>query len=206
MTSSSAEGPFSKQHGPQALLFIHHGRFFHMQPFLLDHLPLFLDANWGDPIIRYPLSSGSFTPCGGSSDVSFQGKLSNQARIQTFIPSPPLFFTALPPLLPPSKCVAMETATWVCCSCLSCRYKRCTTHLTIGWWIEGWWLTGRVRCLVARRTTFSLCRYSPSLPGIAAVKPPSSAWQRVALMTKPRLAMHNNAQFEVGGGGGGGPI
>lgn len=102
MTSSSAKGPLSKQHGPRALLFILHGRFFHTQPFLLHHLPLFLDANWGDPIIRYPLSSGSFTPCGGSSDVSFQGKLSNQARIQTFIPSP-LFFTALPPPPPSLK-------------------------------------------------------------------------------------------------------
>lgn len=41
MTSTSAKGPLSKQHGPQALLFIHHGRFFHTQPFLLHHLPLF---------------------------------------------------------------------------------------------------------------------------------------------------------------------
>lgn len=121
--------------------------------------------------------------------VSFQGELSAQASIQTFIPSP-LFFTALPPL-PPSKCVAMETATWVCCSCLSCRYKRCTTHLTTSWWIEGCWLKGRVRCLVARRTTFTLCRYSPPLPAVAATQTPSFARQRLAQMTSPGVAVPN---------------
>lgn len=46
MTNSSAKGPLSKQHGAQALLFIHHRRFFHVQPFLLHQLPpFFLDAN-----------------------------------------------------------------------------------------------------------------------------------------------------------------
>lgn len=81
---------------------------------------------------------------------------------------PPLTLHSTAPLPPPSYspyagalcCVAMETATWVCCYCLSFRCKRCTTHLTISWWMEGWWLRGTVRCLVARRTTFSLCRYS----------------------------------------------
>ncbi|KAF3835347.1 hypothetical protein F7725_027905 [Dissostichus mawsoni] len=31
------------------------------------------------------------------------------------------------------ECVAMKTATWVCCCCLCFRCKRCTTHLTISW-------------------------------------------------------------------------
>ena len=41
-----------------------------------------------------------------------------------------LLLLLLPSLLSPlrgSQCVAMETATWVCCSCLSFRCKRCTT-------------------------------------------------------------------------------
>lgn len=51
---------------------------------------------------QIPFELRHFTPCGGCSVVSFQGTLSNQASIQTFIPSP-LFFTALPPSsLPPS--------------------------------------------------------------------------------------------------------
>lgn len=98
-----------------------------------------------------------------------------------------------PPSLPPSQCVAMETATWVCCSCLSFRCKRCTTHLTISWWMEGCWLRRTMRCLVARRTTFSLCRYSTACAGFTVMKSlPHFAWQRVALLYSVCLAMHKN--------------
>lgn len=48
---------------------------------------------------QIPFELRHFTPCGGNS-VSFEGKLSTQASIQTFIPSS-LFFTALPP--PPAS-------------------------------------------------------------------------------------------------------
>lgn len=103
MTNSSAQGPLSKQRGTQTLLlFIHHRRFFHMQPFLLHQLPLFfLDANCGAPLSDTLGAQALYSMWWQQCCVSFQGKLSNHASIQTFLPSP-FFFTALPPFLPPS--------------------------------------------------------------------------------------------------------
>lgn len=196
MTSSSAKGPLSKQHGPRpASSFITED--FSTRNLFFFTTSLFFRCKLRRPHYQIPFELRLLYSMWWQQWCVFPREAFKPSKDPDIHPFPPLLHSTAP--LPPSKCVAMETATWVCCSCLSCRYKRCTTHLTISWWIEGWWLTGRVRCLVARRTTFSLCRYSPSLPGIAAVKPPSFAWQRVALMTKPCLAMHNNAQFEGGG-------
>lgn len=160
--------------------------------FFTTSLFFFFRCKLRRPIIRYPLSSGSLLHVVAAVLCVFPREAFNPSKHPDIHPFPPLLHSTAP-LLPPSKCVAMETATWVCCSCLSCRYKRCTTHLTTSWWIEGWRLKGRVRCLVARRTTFTLCRYCPALPGMAAIKTPSLAWQRVAQMTNPCLALPNDS-------------
>lgn len=151
------------------LRFIHHRRSFQMQPLILHQLPLlfFLKMQIKESHCQIPLKyelkhlthSMQWQQRVFSEEAFY---LSNWRSRLTSLPPLPLHSSALLLLflLPPSQCVAMETATWVCCSCLSFRCKRCTTHLTISWWMEGWWLRGTVRCLVARRTTFSLCRYS----------------------------------------------
>lgn len=118
------------------------------------------------------------------------------SSLQHCLSSPPPFFFSPLPLIRGSQCVAMETATWVCCSCLSFRCKRCTTHLTISWWMEGWWLRGTVRCLVARRTTFSLCRYSTACAWLhrlyhtllGSVRHTACAWPCIKELHGPFLA------------------
>lgn len=136
-----------------------------MQPLVLHRLS-FVKMQIKVSLCRIPSWAQTLNPLCCGSSMSFSRKLSIQAiKDPALRPLPLSLFTALPSFSSPPfcwgyQCVAMETATWVCCSCLSFRCKRCTTHLTISWWMEGWWLRGTVRCLVARTTTFSLCRYS----------------------------------------------